>query len=213
MPELCYFDHPLRSKRGLDWLGCRGRTLLSKSDVEKLIPKYIERKRQDKQKRKAHIEERRELTEEKRQRSLEAAIRATNDGSTKQNVMRKEYHLMRTHMTKYIKEEAPKLKSNYYMTSSHSTGFCCECSTCSKLDNIKRQEVIEGIKQQIENNLIWLEMYTIDVIPLPEKEEEEVKPKKVEWCGRCRSQHEIPQCEFIALPISEGGHIPDMMYE
>ncbi len=54
-------------------------------------------------------------------------------------------------------------------------------------------------------------MYTIDVIPLPEKEE--VKPKKVQWCGRCRSQHEMPQCEFIALPRSEGGHIPDMMYK
>ena len=234
MTELCYFDPARGEQRMMYNLGCRGRNN-SRSDVEKLIPEYIERKRQYKQKQKAANETRREYIEEKRRRSLEAAIRAANDGGPKQNAMRKEYHLMRTSMTKYIKEEAPKLKSNYYMSPNASSGFWtkaaaikynakvaivperyrrvaywCECSTCSKIDKIVRQELIEGIKERIENNIIWLEMYTIDVIPLPEKEE--VKPK-VQWCGRCRSQHEMPQCDFIALPRSEGGHIPDMMYK
>jgi len=38
----------------------------------------------------------------------------------------------------------------------------------------------------------------------------EKQPKKIQWCDRCKSQHEMPRCEFIALPRSEGGHIPDM---
>ena len=33
-----------------------------------------------------------------------------------------------------------------------------------------------------------------------------------QWCSRCRKQHPMPQCEFIALPRSEGGHIPDYLY-
>jgi len=39
------------------------------------------------------------------------------------------------------------------------------------------------------------------------QEEEEEKPK-IQWCGRCCSSHEMPPCEFIALPRHEGGHIP-----
>ena len=37
--------------------------------------------------------------------------------------------------------------------------------------------------------------------------------KKIQWCDRCRSAHEMPRCELIYLPRSEGGHIPDMLYE
>ena len=37
-------------------------------------------------------------------------------------------------------------------------------------------------------------------------------PKNIQWCSRCKSQHQMPICEFIALPVSEGGHIPDWMY-
>ena len=36
---------------------------------------------------------------------------------------------------------------------------------------------------------------------------------KIQWCDRCRSAHEMPRCELIYLPRSEGGHIPDMLYE
>jgi len=33
-----------------------------------------------------------------------------------------------------------------------------------------------------------------------------------QWCNLCRSCHEMPRCEFVALPRSEGGHIPDWCY-
>ena len=38
-------------------------------------------------------------------------------------------------------------------------------------------------------------------------------PKNIQWCNLCKSGHEMPRCEFIALPSSEGGHIPDLMYK
>jgi len=37
--------------------------------------------------------------------------------------------------------------------------------------------------------------------------------KNIQWCNRCKTQHKMPRCEFIALPVSEGGHIPDWFYK
>ena len=63
-----------------------------------------------------------------------------------------------------------------------------------------------------------LDRYRTKPIKMPtqtefaDAEEEDVKEKIIQWCGRCRSAHEMPECEFIALPSSEGGHIPDFLY-
>lgn len=46
-----------------------------------------------------------------------------------------------------------------------------------------------------------------------EKKRNKEDTKNIQWCTRCRSQHEMPECEFVALPQSEGGHQPDWMYE
>lgn len=47
----------------------------------------------------------------------------------------------------------------------------------------------------------------LPVKPCDSAEEVEEKPK-IQWCGRCCSSHEMPPCEFIALPRHKGGHIP-----
>ena len=52
--------------------------------------------------------------------------------------------------------------------------------------------------------------------PLKKKKNKKLKivgGMRKQWCDRCKSSHEMPRCEFIALPKSEGGHIPDWMYD
>ena len=86
-------------------------------------------------------------------------------------------------------------------------------------DDQYNEELFKTFEKSLEDMKLAIEKYKTDadkrvnkIIELCDISPPPMVKKNVQWCGRCRSQHEMPQCEFIALPRSEGGHIPDMLY-
>ena len=82
----------------------------------------------------------------------------------------------------------------------------CDFKICSKGNLWKAKRDVKDVEGKLKVIVSMIKVKS----NLFEEEEEEEKPK-IQWCGRCRSSHEMPRCEFIALPRSEGGHIPDML--
>ena len=95
-----------------------------------------------------------------------------------------------------------------------------------------KEEIIATIKKEIpfvdikpySHNIISLQLTMLEEVAGEEAVVELVKStklkdlgwgymiKNIQWCNRCKTQHKMPRCEFIALPVSEGGHIPDGFY-
>ena len=84
---------------------------------------------------------------------------------------------------------------------------CKKCVMCDVKLN-EDEESVYSCKKCYNKYPFWI---------ISEKKSEQmttkITKKNIQWCDRCKTQHKMPRCEFIALPVSEGGHIPDLFYK